>query len=152
MVCGGCVAHGECSCVEDQIQKYIDRAEVAEARLHLTEKGAAALRARLESEEAVNAEHRRQAVRLIKERDVADFRAKMAEAALREVEAIINDLEHEVPDETNYHVLIYRIRDRIALTLERRIPDWASAKNTLARLPVVPPKTEESEKPCDPEG
>lgn len=40
-ICGGCVAHGECSCMEDQIQKYIDRAEVAEARLSLTEKNAA---------------------------------------------------------------------------------------------------------------
>jgi len=40
-VCGGCIAHGECSCMEDQIQKYIDRAEVAEARLSITEKNAA---------------------------------------------------------------------------------------------------------------
>lgn len=40
-VCGGCISHGECSCIEDQIQKYIDRAEVAEARLHLTEKNVA---------------------------------------------------------------------------------------------------------------
>ena len=40
-VCGGCIPHGECSCTEDQIQKYIDRAEVAEARLSLTEKNAA---------------------------------------------------------------------------------------------------------------
>lgn len=45
-VCGGCIAHGECSCMEDQIQKHIDRAEVAEARLSLTEKNAAKILAK----------------------------------------------------------------------------------------------------------
>lgn len=43
-VCGGCIAHGECSCIEDRIQEYIDRAEVAEARLQLTVENAAKLR------------------------------------------------------------------------------------------------------------
>jgi hypothetical protein len=43
--------------VEDQIQKYIDRAEVAEARLQLTEKNAAKIVDQLERIKKVLLEH-----------------------------------------------------------------------------------------------
>ena len=43
------------------------------------------------------------------------LRANKAEAALREVEAIISEWENEKPGLATYQMLIYRIRDRIAL-------------------------------------
>ena len=43
------------------------------------------------------------------------FRANKAGAAIREIEAIVSEWENEKPGKATYQMLVYRIRDRIAL-------------------------------------
>ncbi len=51
-------------------------------------------------------------------RELAELRARAEklEAAMREVDAIMNDFDDLKTNSENYHMMIYRIRDRIELT------------------------------------